>query len=394
MGYIDPSAIYKDHSTHWSEFWHDDLSIWENMSNLVNDCILLPSHSIQAPIVTAYSLVNQKWAKAMPILFLYGVSGSAKTKIIDLNKGLHQVGEIQGPECTFVSLRNEISRQYWIDKESGFVRDGAMLLFDNAWERTFLGDDKLLAMILRSYERANASITVSSSSTFGENVSYTTFSSKIISSVALFQNPRLKEIHRRLLIIRLKKLSEFTPEELAQASDFEPLDLDSVDFEGFYSVYFNFWNQEDVCLKYAKTRAFLVDRRHRVRQKILEKYPFYTEERFKVTIDLIATMVVSGGYETVWSAIDALAAFYEFSDSQFNSRSTIEEVVREFIETSKINQKILGGDEGINPKALKAYVLKSIELGVIPEEYKRDTNLIEVMQSLGYSLTRNGWISV
>ena len=393
MPYISPSTLYQDNSESFKEYWKDSESLYHNCYYLLSEAVLLPEHSVQMPIVVGYSLLNQKWAKSMPILFLHGLSGSAKSQIITFNKALHDVKQIQGAECTFVSLRNEIQRQYWIDEESGFIRDGAMLLFDNAWERTFLNDDKLLAMLLRSYEVGNAVITTSSSTSFGDNKSYCVFSSKIISSVSMFQSPRLSEIQRRILIVRCKRLKDFTPEELEDADNFDPLDLDSLDWGGIYSEYFNFWNQEDTCIAYTKHRQYLSDRRHKVRQRTVKAYQWFTEERYKVSIDLICTLMVSGGASTYEEAIGMLAAFYELTDTNLGRlKGSSEEIVKDYIALHLQTVELTGDSENINPKLLKQHIVKHVELGLMPEEMKRDKAIGELMVSLGWSLSKEGWV--
>lgn len=322
----------------------------------------------------------------MPILFLHGVSGSGKSQVIALAKYLHDVREIQGPDCTFVSLRNEIYRQYWVDQESEFIRDGAMLLFDNAWERTFLQDDKLLSMLLRSYERSNATLTTSSQ-TFGENKTYITFSGKIISSVSLFESPKLQEIHRRLYVIRLKKMQDIEVEP-----DFEPIDKDSVSWDGLYHEYFAFWNNEQNCKRYVISRQFLTDGRHKTKKKVLKAFPCFDDSRYKVSIDVIATMVATGGYSSEWDAIEALAKFFDLQDSELNIGSQSTDLIKEYLDSQIEALRISGNPEIVNARSLKAYISKSVEIGVLPEDLKRDRNLRELMGQLGYSLTKQGWV--
>lgn len=391
MQYVDPNSFYSEELESWSTYWNDSLTIWENVQNLFNECILLPDHDIQLPVLVAYSLVNQKWAKALPILFLNGVSGSAKSQVIKINKALHNCGSIQGPDCTFVSLRNEIKRQYWLDEEAGFVRDGAMLLFDNVWERTFLNDDNLLSMLLRSYELSNAVVTTSSQ-TFGENTSYQVFSSKIISSVQTFNSPKLHEIHRRVLTIRFKRLKDMDKEEIEQL-DFSPLDTDSVDWSDMYSAYFAFWSEPANCRHYVELRRKLTDRRSRIRQKVEDAFPCFQEDRWKVSLDLICTMVVTGGYPDYWEAVKALGEFFIRSDEVLDkTKSASSVLLAEWIEGWIDKARDTEWEHLIDPKQLANHAKRLVELQKVDDDLRRPKVLAEVMQSLGWVKGKDGWV--
>jgi hypothetical protein len=110
----------------------------------------------------------------------------------------------------------------WLDEECEFEKDGATLLFDNVYCSTFTQNPQLLALILSGYDKSSDKLMIASA--MGENIIFRTFSSKIISSVEpLWLDAKLKELSRRLLIIRHQRT-----EELGEIDLEGKIDLDSI----------------------------------------------------------------------------------------------------------------------------------------------------------------------
>lgn len=390
LSYIDPSQLYTEALDSYETLWNTQASLWDNFKALLDSSIALPDHEIQSPVVIAYSLANQKWAKTLPILFLYGKEGSAKTQIIKLNKALHQ-STIYGVDCTFASIRNELQAMKWLEKdeERELHRDGAMLLFDNIYPDTFLRDEKLLAMMLRSYESANDVVTIAGP--MGENIVFRTFTSKIMSSVQSFAPIHsLRELNRRMLTIRTKALRDMKPDELTHVPD-DILDLDSINFEGLNWEYTKFWNDVIVCNSYVQNRKQLT-RSNSSANKYLKSV--VTEEKAKIVVDLICTGMVTGGFTSLEHGIDTFGAYFDLHAKRTAGDMPASiEIFKKFIE----DYCLLRGDLA---KEIPVGEIKSIadDLNDNWKAEKRisQKEITEIMASLGWTLDgpRKVWVPV
>lgn len=387
--YIDPKSLYDEELDSFTDLWDDYSTLWGNFQNILDRSVVLPHHAIQAPLVIAYSLSNQKWAKTLPLLFLYGKEGSAKSQIIKLNRHLHD-STIYGADCTFASTRNELNRMKWLDYEEDRTmhRDGAMLLFDNVYPQTFLNDEKLLSMMLRSYEDSND--TVSIAAAMGENYSFRTFTAKMISSVQPFSSiHQLRELNRRMITIRTKPLKEMTEDELSHRIDGEVLDLDSVNFDGLNFKYVQFWNDASNCARYVQLRKQLT-RANGTAQKYLKNA--VTEEKSKILVDLIVTSVVTGGYTSLEASIDAMAEHFELNTRLMAKDTPASvEVFKNFID----DWLSLKGtaDCSIPTSEIKA-IADDLNLNWKSERRLGQKEISEVMNEIGWSLDgkRSAWV--
>lgn len=390
--YIDPAQLYGESLDSWESLWEPSASLWDNFKSLFNSSILLPDHEIQSPIVLAASLANQKWSKTLPLVLLYGKEGSAKSQIIKLNAALHDA-TVFGADCTFASIRNELTRQKWLDpEERKQIRDGAILLLDNVYPDTFLVDSKLLSMFLRAYEEGNDTCTIASA--MGENITFRTFCSKFLSSVQLFSSIHaLRELNRRMITIRTKALRDMSAEELGAGPSGDILDLDSINWNGLNWAYVQFWNEPVNCARYVSLRKQLT-RSNSATGKYMKSV--LTEEKCKILVDLIVTSVVTGGFSTLESAIDAFAAFYQLHAQRMADTTPASiEAIQAFIDdelsgVAQHNQQaeLIGVEqlpETIDAAKLKAH-LKALEDAGGVEHRLGPKEINSLMVSLGWKL--------
>lgn len=390
FAYISPETLYDETLESYETYWDQSATIWDNFKNLLDASVALPDHKVQSPIVIAYSLCNQKWAKTLPILFLFGKEGSAKSQVIKLNRALHGA-TIFGGDCTFASIRNELQSMKWIDSDEdrSFHRDGAMLLFDNVYPSTFQNDEKLLSMMLRSYESGNDTVTIAGP--MGENIVFKTFTSKMISSVQAFSSIHaLRELNRRMIVIRTKALRDMKEDELDHVPE-DILDLDSISFEGLNWEYIKFWSDAGVCHNYVQLRQKLT-RKGGVTARLLSES--MSEEKRKIVIDLIVTSVVSGGFSSLEASIEAFVQFFELSAKRMagDTPASVEHF-KTFIENYLI---ICGeGNQQIPTQEIKK-IADDLNDNWKAERRLGQKEITDIMAGLGWTLDgkRNVWIPV
>ena len=74
--YLDPKVYYAQSLDSWEELWSDELTIFQNLKNIVSSAVFLPDSEIQVPIAVSYLMTSQKWAKVRPLLLCYGREGT------------------------------------------------------------------------------------------------------------------------------------------------------------------------------------------------------------------------------------------------------------------------------------------------------------------------------
>jgi hypothetical protein len=388
--YLDPKVFYAESLDSWEDLWNRELTIFQNLKNIVSSAVFLPDSEIQIPVAIAYLMTSQKWAKILPLMLCYGREGTGKSTLTKLASHLRS-SEILGQSSTFASIRNELNNSRWLDEECEFEKDGATLLFDNVYCSTFTQNPQLLALILSGYDKSSDKLMIASA--MGENIIFRTFSSKIISSVEpLWLDAKLKELSRRLLIIRHQRIEDLG------AIDLEgKIDLDSISWDGFSSIYFDFWSSKTNVERYVNTRKMLTRR---------GKKPFTIPDTLSsniwaISIDLIATGISVGAWMEPQESIDHLSEFFKLQTEKLAaSESSILTFLRWFINREvgsipEMNRRLkeLGEPEvsmKIDPRRLREFLLEKERDCLL--DVKVD-NITEAhnMFLLGWKKTDQGW---
>jgi len=310
--YLNPNDFYAEHLESWRDIWNEDLGLYANLESIVNSAVFLPDKDIQTKIAISYLMTSQKWAKVLPLLLCYGREGTGKSTLTKLASKLRGA-EILGQSSTFASIRNELNASRWMDDECEFERDGASLLFDNVYASTFTANPNLLALILSGYDKASDKLMIASS--MGENIVFRTFSTKIISSVEpIWLDAKLKELSRRLLVIRHKRL-----EELEGDYDIDNhLDLSSINWDGLDSLYRDFWNNRTIVETYVLTRKMLTKRG----KKGFTMPESLSSNQWTISIDIIATGIALGAWNSIQDAVNHVAEFFEIQTEKLATSET------------------------------------------------------------------------
>jgi hypothetical protein len=404
--YIDPKLIYAETQDSWKEYWDEEVSPYENLSNIVSQSVILPRHHIQLPIATTYLFIPSKWAKVLPVLFSYGQKGSGKSTFATIGCKLHGQESTFSPKDTFAAIRNELNRQRWIDPEEKTMElDGAILCWDNIHAETLERDIGIYQLLLFGYSRASERIMIAGKE--GVNRYYQVFCPKVISSIEpLHTFPQFEELWRRFLIIEHKPWEKFTTADKDGLSDDfdinqDRLDLDSIDWTEFSSVFHQIWNDHGNCYQYAKYRNALT---HKGKKAI--KIPkIITGARWTISIDLICTGLVVGTWSKPQEAVDHMASYWEWYDKhiEHNQSATVQHL-QDFIEQeagSQLNAIALAEKAGlpapfepiINASKLKQFLVVKQELGELDITPRtKDINML--MGQLGWKLSRKGWTRI
>lgn len=402
--YLDPKELYASQLQPYTDFWDDNLTLYQNSYNICRQAVVIPNASILMPIAVTYCLIPSKWAKVLPILFSHGEQGTGKTTFAKFASEVHGT-KLATPNSTFTSLRNALDAMRWIDPEDKqFERDGAILCWDNLHTSTLLDDPKVYQLLLCGYDRSSEVIEIAAMG--GVNQSFHVFCPKILSSIdALHANPNFLELHRRLIVIKHKKYESFLNHEKEEIEDdfniaTDRLDMESVSWDGLPETYLGFWNDRSNCLEYVNYRSRLTKK---------GKKPFVlpasiSGSQWTISIDLICTGLVVGTWDDIQEAVDAMAAYWEWhainvEDSQYNTLRLLREFIDEETKSTRESNNSLIA-RGMEPKQLSIAtekLKKRIEFhqaeGAL-DIAVREKDRSSLMAQLGWKLNGSKWVEI
>jgi hypothetical protein len=400
--YLDPKEFYSEELEDWTCYWDNAKSLYENLYSLTSQAVILPYHSVQMPVAVVYMMTSSKWSKVLPILFSWGEKGSGKTTFALIANRLHGFKFLFSPADTFASIRNSLNAMRWYDPDSTELeKDGAILCWDNLHKRVLEADLRLYQTMLFGYNKSTERILIAGSE--GANQNFHVFCPKVISSVEPLHSFReLDELSRRLLVIRHKPLEKFKEAELENIPElmgnFQPIDLDSINWKGFEDNFYLFWSDEENCRAYVKFRGILT----RKRKVPIELPPSITSARWTISVDLIATGLLLGAWKTPKEAIDHLGRYWKLSSEfgELEKLNTIR-VLKEYLDSElkglrDANERLIGA--GLTPEPIhiatqkvKKYLEVKSSEGAIDIAMKTK-NIAEVMRGLGFRLKGNLYV--
>ena len=279
------------------DIWTPNLSIGENVINLINNSVILPKKNLQVPIAASYFLIPSAICNVLPVLFFCGDKGSGKSLLSTIGAGFHNT-EINSSVTTFAALRNYLNSQRWelIDAETGETQENhCMLVFDNVTESTF-SNDYIYLLFLNGYNRKTDRISISSGKA-GENITFHVFSPKIVSSIhALYLRNKFTELERRVITIWTKPYEQFSIEEKKELGDeslLDKLDLNFIDLTVLNRYFDEFWDTEVNLIRFSLIKKQLI-RLGKKRGVLNENF---TSARWTISLDLMTTGVVTSVFD-------------------------------------------------------------------------------------------------
>lgn len=315
--YIDVEKFYEATGESWRDYWDESSTPYTNSLDILRRAVALPMADIQLPMAIAYAWTNAKWSRVLGIHLAYGPEGSGKSTIAKFARGIRET-IAWGEGSTFASIRNYLNEVKYLDDECEMEADGAALILDNVYSSTFQGaDNKLRSLLLSGYKKADDRLIISSGMA-GENIQFRTFSTKLISSVdPIHESYELRELKRRLVFTIHQKWEKMSASERPDFDMSERIDFDDISWKGFFKEqYLKVYGGAESLGQQGK-QNIAIYAKARQSAKRSKAYPaHFTSERKEICLDILATGVVIGAWETVREGIEKLALYWEFIDSR------------------------------------------------------------------------------
>lgn len=398
-GFIDYSQFNEDSSEPWQDIYDNDLNLAQNLINILNQSVLLPSSKIQTPIAIAYMLIPSAIAKIVPILFSHGQAGTGKSTVGYLAAKLHNA-PINTSGDTFASIRNYLEAARWHFPEQKRGEKNTILIWDDIDEAVFISKPDIYRLLKYGYDKSSDQILIAGKD--GENLVFRVFSPKITSSIqSLHNHPKYPELQRRVIVLKHKKLELFTKQEKEEseiACDFiagDRLDLKAVDWTGFYHKFNDLWRDIDTCKLYAATRKKLTSRG----KKPFQLNEFVTAEKFTISVDIICAGVTCGVWENLIDGVEAINKYWQWHKENIaDEAGAMLKLVKQFIEQETNQARLTNEGLGfeacpieINPDKLKKKLNYWQDTGQLDMTPRTDV-IVNVMRQLGWRLEPGKWV--
>lgn len=375
------------------ELWDDSVSLADNFMRLARESVIIPYCDIQLPILTAFAFTPSAMASIVPILVLQGDKGSGKSTITTLISELHK-SEIKSAATTFAGLRNFFNKLRWTVPDELEIEKNCCLLFDNVNRETLL-NEQLYTMLLNGYNRKTDTISISKGN--GENIDFKVFGLKVMSTIHPFYiQSKFSELSRRCVVIKFKPFEQMTLTE-KQSSGIdenynivERLELDNLDLSILHKEFIKFWEREENLIEYTTLKRQLMSRRKKfVIPEVIDG------SKWTISIDLIVTGIVTGIWDSIPIAIEAVASYWQWHKHNVASAfGATHKILRDFIEdetaaTNRANKEL--GFEAIrrqvSPEKLKKHITWASNQGMLDITPNPNT-ISQIMADLGWRLDK------
>jgi hypothetical protein len=394
--WVNPADIREGNSESWTEYTTSDHFPTQVME-LLKQCVLLPRGDFQAPIAASYLMLPSVFCNKIPVAFSQGASGSGKSQIAYFACSIHDI-EPLGSGSTFPAIRNQIRQNRFYDPKEGDRDPHNEKNCCLAWEdinpqslRAF--DGNIFNLIKLGVDRKGK---ISIAQLGGENIEFSVFSPKFISSIhAIYAEHDFRELIRRIIVIEHKRYSQFTQGDYSEFyRDVTPddlLDISAINWEGMSRKFNDFWMQKETAQEFAKAKRSL-------RRPQGSIFPAALFDMYK---DLMATGVVCGYFESTKAAVNHMMQYSEWHRDRIENAATGTEVIlRELINSKRSlwdiefeRLKSKGQEDFCDSFSLDASEIKLFldekhrlgEIEINPNARERST----VMESLGFRLQLN-----
>jgi hypothetical protein len=392
----DYKQFRADATDSWEEYYNDELSLADNFKNLLSECVILPSASVQVPIAVAYAMIPSAMANIVPILFSQGVKGSGKSTVGVLIAALHgEIDNILSATTTFAALRNHLDSIRYYDPISKQYEKNCCLIWDDISHET-LNKPDIYSMLKSGYNRKTEVIEIAGSE--GENIRFRTFSLKVMSSVKPFYAfSKYSELNRRCIVLKFKPFESFTTLERADAGvDFDfninkRLDPDSINWDGFNDKFNEFWDDQERLAAYASLKKELLRRK-----KTFEVPKSISGEQWTISVDLLCTGVISGIWDSLSSGLEGIASYWEWHRLNIGSSlGALQKILKDLVASETENIRILNEAVGshmypieVSPEKVKLTVQMAASKGEL-DVNPSPSNISEAMSDIGFKLDKN-----
>jgi hypothetical protein len=389
----DFSKYRKGKKKSYQNLIDQSLTLADNLLRIFNKAVLLPNHSLHAPVAIAYMLMPSAMCEILPVMVCQGEKGSGKSTVGMLAAIVH--GDLKGIKnaaTTFAAIRNHLQKIRWIDEQYGIERN-CILVWDDIKRQTFVNSPDIYNMIRSGYNRESDVIEIASKDQAGENRTFRCFCPKVTSTIeAFWSEAKFSELLRRIVVIQCKPWEKFTPDEQREALEAVHLDslnikqklnLRAYDWDGFEHYFNDFW-RDDKLDEFAETQSSLLLGEYSIPDSI-------TGEQWEVSVDLITTGVVTGVWDCIPEAIAHMAKYWLwFNESIGAGHGATHKVLKEWLTDKTATANAVNEKAGktvihirVNPKELKEYLKFANDNGWTDSAI-RPTDIKYIMQDLGW----------
>ena len=376
----------------WQEVYDENLSLPENLLNILKRIVLLPQDFYD--IIAVYYLLPSALCSTIPYLFLFGQSGSGKSVTAELAGHLHGV-DINSSSDTFAGIRNDLDkRRYgWIEVPFGEedkrtwnknVEINTFMVWEDIDANTFINKPDIYRMFKFGYNRNTDKITISSKD-IGQNLEFHCFCPKIFSSISpLHLDSRFQELKRRLIVIPFKRVEELSDERLAQLGVTRDnysqslIDFYAYNWKGFSQVFKEFWD--------LSMAGIFVN----VRTELSKTVRGLTSQQRAISLDLMACGIATGIWNDETEAVGKLKAYWRWFKQETETNAGLSQLLSEYIKTESKNADKAKTDLMISSVRLRSQVDMWVAQAWLYERPKAKS-INEIMLDLGMRLQKGIW---
>lgn len=392
--------FFEDYANEGLDSWElfcDSDYFPEQLLSILKEFLLLPRADFQIPIAASYLMLCSPMCHQLPILFSHGLSGSGKSTLGHIACKLHNRRPISAGS-TPVAIRNDIQNGRWYEPKAGRSEKGNERPYALVWEdinaNELLRQDGMILSILKN--GIDRSGTVSIGALGGVNVEFEVFAPKYLSSVhPLYSDYQFRELVRRCIVIEHKPYSLWNENDysnfyhLRDAEDINKIEF--VNWDGLQHAFMNFWRDIERLKEYASLKRSLA----RIKKHGIQ------DVYYRPSLDLIATGVICGFWQTKEQGIDHMREYWMWHENNVtDEKSATEKSLLKFInsKTEKVQTqndqfRQLGmygciREVEISPKELRDYILDANIKGELDSGIS-NKEIVRAMNGLGWKLGLN-----
>jgi hypothetical protein len=279
----------------------------------------MPEHKLQKDLILAAIITPSAIATNLPIMFLWGQSGSGKSKVGSLASKLYGVTPLL-ENSTTASIRNTLDdRKYIVHPEEPEFRleQNTILTWDDIRPIRISPNspDNIFGILKSGCSRATSKTRIALPG--GKVQEFCTFGTKIISSIhAHWAIPGCEELKRRAMIFKFEKSER----------DREYVDPDLLNVDELMLDLKLFWSA-DVCLEYQAIKRSL----NKYKPKNTELRDFKT-----MCVDILTTLSLVTGLSIAETVNNYLEPYQEKIRLPLLDKSITVEILSQFIEEREL----------------------------------------------------------
>lgn len=353
------------------------LSIGRIVEELLKVSVGYPEEiaSVAYKVVAAYLVLPSALCLNVPIIFLYGASGSGKSQVGKFASKLWEC-KIYSPADTAASIRNDINKSkkhivehYENDNEIPHYREcekNIMMVWDDIDPKILTTKPDIFRMLKVGCDRSTSIVSLSGEKT-GTIMEFDCFSPKIFSSVTpIHAIPEFHELSRRMLVVYHKP------------SNTLPIFMDDYNWTSLHQRLQAFWD--------LTSAGAFVDFRNRLARRS-DRAKLIEPSRWSILKDFFTAGIITGIWNDIDSAFADMARFLEYQDKQCNRhREAIDVLLGNYVAECEF-----AGQREIHNSGIQARVKQWYATGILSDSPARGT-IPTFMRSRGYVFDNGTWI--